>query len=118
VYDSADDLDKDGVCANADNCPVVPNADQDDRDGDSHGDVCDLCVQDAANDIDGDGWCANEDNCPLAHNQDQLDSDGDSIGDICDPTPVPEAGSAVSAGMALLTLLSACYVRAKTQRRR
>ncbi len=43
-----DDLDGDGIINNEDNCPETSNANQEDLDGDSIGDVCD-------NDIDGDG---------------------------------------------------------------
>ena len=39
--------------------------DQQDRDGDHVGDVCD--------------------NCPLLYNSAQLNNDGDSAGDLCDP---------------------------------
>ncbi len=39
------DPDADAVCV-ADNCPNVANADQDNRDGDSAGDLCDACPDD------------------------------------------------------------------------
>ena len=42
------DTDGDGLVNTADNCPIEPNADQTDADGDGAGDTCDL-------DIDGDG---------------------------------------------------------------
>jgi hypothetical protein len=45
------DSDGDGSSDDVDNCPVTPNADQSDLDGDGRGDVCD-------GDIDGDG-CSN-----------------------------------------------------------
>ena len=48
-----------------DNCPLVPNADQSDVDGDVVGDACD--------------------NCPTVPNPDQTDLDHDGIGDACDP---------------------------------
>jgi hypothetical protein len=58
------DNDGDGVVNNEDNCPDVPNPEQEDADGDDIGDACD--------------------NCPQSSNSDQADSDGDGIGDICD----------------------------------
>lgn len=41
------DRDRDGIINADDNCPVVPNEDQSDRDGDLIGDVCDACPDDA-----------------------------------------------------------------------
>ena len=70
-----------------DNCPALPNPDQADRDGDGHGDACDLCpdVQDAQADVDGDGRGDGCDNCREVANPDQADRDGDGQGDACDP---------------------------------
>ena len=73
-----------------DNCPSVYNPDQEDYDGDSIGDSCDVCT-----DTDGDGYgnpgfpanTCDLDNCPLAYNPDQVDTDGDSVGDTCDVCP-------------------------------
>lgn len=72
------DTDADGYPDIVDNCPAVPNADQQDRDGDQAGDVCD--------------------NCADYPNANQQDSDGDGWGDACDtcitipnPTQDPEA---------------------------
>ncbi len=65
-----DDDDGDGVIDTADNCPgvanpvVAPAAAQADSDDDGFGDACDLC--------------------PEAADADQLDSDGDGLGDACD----------------------------------
>ncbi len=59
------DDDMDGLCSIEDNCPDVPNPDQEDQDGDGVGDVCD--------------------NCPDVPNADQVDEDADEIGDACDP---------------------------------
>ena len=60
-----DDLnDLDGVCQAEDNCPDIPNPNQNDFDGDRIGDLCD--------------------NCPASANLDQNDADGDGIGDACD----------------------------------
>ena len=82
-----DDMDGDLVCDWADNCPLVPNPDQADADGDGAGDACDECT-----DPDRDGWCdvcppgveCLRDNCPGVHNPNQADSDGDAVGDRCD----------------------------------
>jgi len=42
-YDPMGDYDGDGVPNAQDNCPMIPNADQDDADGDGVGDACDEC---------------------------------------------------------------------------
>ncbi len=49
----------------ADNCPLVPNPDQKDTDGDGIGDACD--------------------NCPTVKNPGQSDSNADGSGDACQP---------------------------------
>ncbi len=59
------DMDFDGVPDDADNCPTVPNPNQENSDSDMHGDVCD--------------------NCPDTDNDDQVDCDGDGVGDACGP---------------------------------
>ncbi len=59
------DDDMDGLCSTEDNCPDVPNPDQEDQDGDGVGDACD--------------------NCPDEPNPGQIDEDADGIGDACDP---------------------------------
>ena len=66
------DLDGDGIPNAADNCPLIPNAGQEDGDRDGVGDVCD--------------------NCPGTFNPDQTDANGNGIGDVCE---VPPAISAI-----------------------
>lgn len=81
------DLDHDGIPDESDNCPTVPNANQQDTDGDGVGDVCDNCrVVANANqsDVDNDGVGDVCDNCPNICNSQQLDADQDGIGDVCD----------------------------------
>ncbi|MEE2758025.1 MAG: hypothetical protein VYA30_15310 [Myxococcota bacterium] len=71
------DTDDDGLCGPDDNCPDVPNPDQQDTDGDGLGDVCD--------------------NCPTVSNPEQEDDDQDGTGDVCERpcTPgVPPDGDA------------------------
>ena len=116
------DTDGDGAPDAYDNCPQVPNTDQDDTDGDGQGDACDddddgdtlldtadncpLIVNPDQTDSDGDGQgdaCDNDndndtitdakDNCPLIANPDQADTDGDGVGDACDVEPTPTPGT-------------------------
>jgi hypothetical protein len=101
------DVDDDSVLDIVDNCPTVPNPDQDDGDGDSVGDLCDLCPgHDDLSDGDGDavpdgcddctdtdadgygnsGYPANTcaaDNCPDEYNPGQEDNDLDGVGNAC-----------------------------------
>jgi hypothetical protein len=78
------DTDGDGVPDISDNCPGVPNPDQEDTDDDGIGDACDLCPSDFTNDSDGDGLCDSADPCPLDPNNDM---DGDGLCANVDPCP-------------------------------
>ena len=45
VVPDPDDIDDDGVPNGSDNCPRDANSNQDDLDGDGHGDTCDSCAE-------------------------------------------------------------------------
>jgi hypothetical protein len=70
------DVDSDGIVDLLDNCVKIANANQEDRDNNGRGDVCD--------DFDRDGVINSLDNCPEHPNRTQADTDGDGRGDACD----------------------------------
>ena len=80
------DTDGDGVFDGLDNCPITPNSNQLNFDGDAFGDACDSCpaVVDDQHDEDADGVADSCDNCPNLPNADQTDTDHDGLGDVCD----------------------------------
>lgn len=67
-----------GVNGAGDNCPLVPNPEQE-ADADKP-EVGLACVDDA----DGDKILDVDDNCPFISNKDQHDDDNDGIGNVCD----------------------------------
>jgi hypothetical protein len=91
------DQDHDGLANSDDNCPFVPNLEQDNADGDDRGDACDACPNSGV-DMDGDGYDDGCDNCPAVANPEppqeampqfgQLsDTDQDGLGNACDFCP-------------------------------
>ena len=81
------DHDHDGIEDAVDNCPTIPNTNQQDTDGDHIGDACDNCPTVAGSnqtDADGDGLGDICDNCRTVQNPDQADTDGDGDGNVCD----------------------------------
>ncbi len=91
---SGDDYDVDGVWNDDDNCPLIPNPDQTDTNGDGVGSACSIVDPFTGTriaDNDGDGVSDNFDNCVWADNPGQEDTGGlaaeeipDLIGDACD----------------------------------
>jgi hypothetical protein len=90
---SHNDIDLDYVLDAVDNCPQVPNPNQDDTDGDGYGDLCDNCT-DTDGDYAGDPGYPNTgdpecplDNCPDVPNLFDPDDDLDGYGNACDVCP-------------------------------
>jgi hypothetical protein len=91
------DVDKDGIPDDEDNCPLVPNPEQEDADLSGYGDACEAvqyispcCGPECFLDSDGDGIPDVLDFCPWTADGDgmegNVDSDGDGVGDTCDET--------------------------------
>jgi hypothetical protein len=88
----AEDFDGDTVANAADNCPLIPNPDQRDSDGEGTGDACSIFLSGFFfPDNDGDGVRDIQDNCVWIANPAQLDTSGltskglpDGIGDACE----------------------------------
>jgi hypothetical protein len=114
IPDCIDDLidsDKDGVADSGDNCPSIPNSDQNDSDSDGIGDACDddFCDINNANlDCDNDGVPNGVDQCPGENDtidvdndgtpdciDNLIDSDGDGIADSIDDCPNTPANTTV-----------------------
>jgi hypothetical protein len=72
-----DNDDDDPLPDDQDNCPLVPNPDQENHDADPLGDACD-------DNDDDDELIDAEDNCPTVANNGQEDQDEDGLGDACD----------------------------------
>jgi hypothetical protein len=81
------DSDDDGIFDGRDNCPLVSNPDQADRDHDGKGNACDIVDNSSpppSTDSDGDGVPDSRDNCRSVANASQTDTDKDGVGDACD----------------------------------
>jgi hypothetical protein len=82
-----DDDDDDTVLDEDDNCPLIANQNQKDKDDDGFGDPCDDgCWLEEAEvwESDCDDLADGADNCPFDYNPEQEDFDDDGLGDVCD----------------------------------
>jgi hypothetical protein len=82
VKQQKQDLDQDGIIDSQDNCPNIPNPNQEDIDNDGIGDVCDNCT-----DIDQDTYCVEVNDCndnDVSINPEATDSVCDGIDNDCD----------------------------------
>jgi len=86
VFELAD-TDNDGIKNPMDNCPGIPNPNQQDSDNDGVGNICDNCPykpNPGQEDHDFDGLADACDNCPFKPNPGQENSDNDLNGNACD----------------------------------
>lgn len=102
AFEVIEDADGDGVLDDEDNCPFVPNPEQEDEDGDGVGDDC-------VDDADGDGVLDDEDNCPFAANPEQEDEDGDGVGDACQGDEDDDEGICLVEGHPVAEALAATF---------
>lgn len=86
-----EDSDCDGINDISDNCLLVYNPNQKDKNGDGKGDACDPKLVDKSFvdlrcDMDGDGIPDDKDNCPWVCNSDQkfVDVNKNGVNDLCD----------------------------------
>ncbi len=88
------DFDCDGISNRFDNCPLVFNPKQEDKNKNKNkngiGDACEPGLEnhkkvDSRCDSDGDGIIDSKDNCILVCNRKQEDKNKNGIGDACDP---------------------------------
>jgi len=90
------DTDKDGICDDKDNCPLVANADQADGDGDGIGDACDKCPT-LAGQKDLDGCPPNQPPVAACQNLNLVaDSSCQATGSVDNGSSDPDAGDTIT----------------------